>query len=479
MPALDRPNSGTLRHLRLRAIAVRPNACLISTAIVCCFLLSLMGPSARASAATRSAVLLKDINPGPDSSQARGFTTAHGIAYFQAADASHGTELWRSDGTKAGTRLVKDIAPGSRSSYPDGAVAVRNGLFFSATSGRGRGLWKSDGSASGTRLVRAFPARHGVAELTPLGRSVFFVAGSFEDLELWRSDGTRAGTVQLTTPDADPSTADQAGKLTVMGGSLYYVFDGDLWKVGETGRPTLIKPDCVFNIGPPMSVAGDDLYFIGYDDVHGGELWRSDGTTAGTGLVVDLTPASLADGSPVNSSIDWLTTSGGRAFFTARTQGEFFPPVWTSDGTAAGTTMLQTADGGHLENLTSSLSLGGPNAIATSAGVYLSVYDGRLVGNSLVDYGALWRTDGTPAGTTKIRSFRGYSPDLMRVGSQIYYTRDRALWSVQGLAVKRVARVDDPPDSSLAGFARVRGKLLFDGEDSRHGAELWVVRVSP
>ena len=35
---------------------------------------------------------------------------------FQANNSTHGTELWISDGTEAGTVMLKDIAPGDRSS---------------------------------------------------------------------------------------------------------------------------------------------------------------------------------------------------------------------------------------------------------------------------------------------------------------------------------------------------------------------------
>ena len=38
--------------------------------------------------------------------------------FFTADDGVNGNELWKSDGTEAGTVLVKDINPGSGSSSP-------------------------------------------------------------------------------------------------------------------------------------------------------------------------------------------------------------------------------------------------------------------------------------------------------------------------------------------------------------------------
>ena len=78
-----------------------------------------------------------------------------GRLFFTARDGTHGPELWRSDGSRAGTVLVKDIHPCSDLYYgPRNLTAVRGRLFFSADDGvRGDELWKSDGSTEGTVLV--------------------------------------------------------------------------------------------------------------------------------------------------------------------------------------------------------------------------------------------------------------------------------------------------------------------------------------
>src|SRR5262249_54185657 len=68
-------------------------------------------------------------------------------------------ELWKSDGTAAGTVMVKDIIPGGAGSNPGGAYGyiftnVNGTLYFSADDGaHGQELWKSDGTAAGTVLV--------------------------------------------------------------------------------------------------------------------------------------------------------------------------------------------------------------------------------------------------------------------------------------------------------------------------------------
>ena len=76
--------------------------------------------------------------------------------YFPGYDETNGVELWRTDGTAAGTVMVKDIYPGEgNSSYPDYLTAVNGTLYFTATDGtNGYELWKSDGTAEGTVMVK-------------------------------------------------------------------------------------------------------------------------------------------------------------------------------------------------------------------------------------------------------------------------------------------------------------------------------------
>ena len=88
-------------------------------------------------------------------------TNVNGTLFFSARSSANGRELWKSDGTAAGTQLVKDIRTGSGSGYysnsssPSDLTAVGSTLYFSANDGtNGRELWKSDGTASGTQLVK-------------------------------------------------------------------------------------------------------------------------------------------------------------------------------------------------------------------------------------------------------------------------------------------------------------------------------------
>ena len=98
--------------------------------------------------------LLEDINLKTEGSSPTQFVALGDALYFGASDASGDRELWKTDGTTAGTVRVADIWPGSSSSNPSGQTVFGNELYFSAEDGvSGRELWKTDGTAAGTVQV--------------------------------------------------------------------------------------------------------------------------------------------------------------------------------------------------------------------------------------------------------------------------------------------------------------------------------------
>src|SRR5262245_57845283 len=72
---------------------------------------------------------------------------------FAANDGSHGTQLWATDGTAAGTAMLTNINSQGNGLLPTDLTAVGNTLYFVANAGQGDQLWKSDGTAAGTGMV--------------------------------------------------------------------------------------------------------------------------------------------------------------------------------------------------------------------------------------------------------------------------------------------------------------------------------------
>jgi ELWxxDGT repeat protein len=112
--------------------------------------------------------LVKDINPGPGSSAGYSFFTVVGnVAYFDADDGSTGDELWTTNGTSAGTTRVQDLSAGAAGSSPAGGVVLPSRLLFSADTPQfRRELWK---------LPTATPPAASV-----VGRHVYYNASSFD-----------------------------------------------------------------------------------------------------------------------------------------------------------------------------------------------------------------------------------------------------------------------------------------------------------
>jgi ELWxxDGT repeat protein len=233
--------------------------------------------------------------------------------YFQGQDANYINQLYRSDGTAAGTRPLTgagEIGP------PASFLDFGGETFFVGTEDDGS-VWKTDGTPEGTRkLTLPGSPVQSILELAPHGGRLYFVGLDFPDPEnyrgvptLFRSDGTTAGTVRLKAFALDD---------------------------------TFVTPYPYFP-QPQFTAAAGALFFVAYDAEHGGELWKTDGTAAGTVLVSDVNPGSES------SRISGLLAAGDRLFFAAD-DGEHGIELWTSDGTAAGTRRLSDLAAGSLSS---------------------------------------------------------------------------------------------------------------------------------
>ncbi|HEY1015657.1 MAG TPA: ELWxxDGT repeat protein [Herpetosiphonaceae bacterium] len=397
-------------------------------------------------------------------------TAAGPLLFFITATAQHGAELWRSDGTAAGTRLVRDINAGPEGSNPIHLTAVGDRLFFVVPAGPGAGLWISDGSAAGTIPLTAGAGIHQalVQDLTPVGSLLYFVIpmGSTH-AGLWVSDGTPAGTIPLTT-HLDQTGEQDPLELTAVGSRLFFSLTTEslgeeLWVSDGTAATTRlvkdIRPGGRYSSSLPneLTAVGDTLYFRAVDDSNGLELWRSDGTAAGTWIVAER--PGMASLSP---SI--IATIGNRFFFIAEEEFEQ-GALWHSDGTTAGTGPVW-GEGDNTPRIAQTMVVGE-----------------RLIWFTLESQ--VWGSDGTAAGTSMIRDFGvggidGFNDGASWQGLGFFrVTMENTgseLWRTDGTraGTAMVADINPGPGSSRVLELTAAGdQVLFAADDGVHGLALW------
>jgi ELWxxDGT repeat protein len=180
-------------------------------------------------------VLVKDINPGNFNASPQDFVELNGILYFVAYEPTHGQELWRSDGTTAGTFLFKDIQPGTGQGVPFSLQRLGNQIVFFADEGYATGweLWRTDGTVAGTVMVKDINPGHGDSHTFDLDMfcappgaqiAVFTASDGVRGDELWRTDGTAAGTVQHA--DLNPGNySSQPDRPFLAGSYLFFTAD--------------------------------------------------------------------------------------------------------------------------------------------------------------------------------------------------------------------------------------------------------------
>lgn len=286
-------------------------------------------------------VLVKDISTSSDPYGPANLVNVNGTVYFTAYRPDLGRELWKSDGTNGGTVLVKDIVAGSGSSNPEHLTNVNGTLFFTAeTAAKGRELWRVDGTAGAVLVKDINPnSGYGISHLLDdlfvnVNGTLFFTANDGANgVELWKSNGTDASTVMVKNLTSGTGSSS-LNNLTSFKGRLFFMTFGgrDLWTSDGTGPGTqVVRHFGTFQQNPELVVVGNNLYFTADDGVHGKEVWRTDGTTAGTTLLKDVnayTGVGITGSNPAN-----LTNVNGKLFFTANNQIHG-TELWTSDGTA-------------------------------------------------------------------------------------------------------------------------------------------------
>lgn len=450
----------------------------------------------------QSARILQDIRPGVDSSlpgvsdvPASGLVSLNGKVYFFAQDRVGPANLWESDGTVEGTVKVVDLGgsclPGRGGvsfCFPANLVASGGFLYFANVGSTGVELWRSDGTRGGTGIFRDIndgpghslfvPGDNGgyFGSLTDAAGRLFFIADNgIQGQSLWTSDGTDAGTFLVK---------NGASKIATAVGADVFFFDGPSFWVsdGTTAGTRFLKR---FSGAIGEVVAAQGQLILAADDGQGSELWRA--TVNGTEQFLDLVPG-------VNGSEpDDFTDVGGVVYFSARDEVNGFA-IWRTDGTAAGTRLVKdpnpTAGTGDPADRR-------PGALHSANGLLYFAADDGVHGFEP------WTSDGTEVGTKRLADIRvgpegsmaasggGVSGQFFAAGGTVWMVADdgvrgRELWQTDGPGAGAELAADVLPGAGSGdprAFAFVNRTLVFTAVDGRengsplHGIELFALAV--
>ncbi len=446
---------------------------------------------------------------------------------FVGQDAAHGSEVWITDGTGAGTRLLADICPGPCSGYRSrygiepvlGTAAGRTWfLAFStadADDGSNDEVWVTDGTPAGTHRVTG----HVASGLGFLGDLAFFGLGGRDrdTAELWSTDGSSAGTRQVTVlqrlaPGSFPYFLPRET------GVLLEVDDGThnaLWQSDGTPggtAPLIALPQGLFFgkfFQGDFTQVGNLQFFtvVGEDR---SELWRTDGTAPGTFRVVRLDPGAqtslqtswkgkllfqleehrgctfwISDGTPRGTRQilpqppgrrcpTAVQAIGSRFLFVARVQKEGrgpIPQIFLSDGKVAGTRQIS-------QIRYSRPPLEGEEPVTAGGITFFRIFLPHSLDSEV------WRTDGTGAGTYRafnltqlsgLFGFRGslYFAAFPNEGSTL------TLYRAPAAGGAPVPLAELSPTFGATAFTPVGDRLFFVAADDEAGAELWVTDGTP
>ncbi|WP_296824034.1 ELWxxDGT repeat protein, partial [Sulfurovum sp.] len=293
--------------------------------------------------------IIKNISITGDSNP-ENFVEVNGIHFFSAYSESNGTELWKSEGTSGSTVMVKDINPGDQNASVYGLTDVNGTLFFAANDGiNGYELWKSDGTTIGTVMVKNINTLGDSVpdQLIDVNGTLYFTADDgVHGRELWKSDGTDAGTELLIDLTADNTYFSDLGTVNglLMFSADVSLFDFQLFSSDGSTVDQVGIFDSSLSGQKYFTRVNDTLFFSGYDQAHRRELWKSDGLTAQ--MVKDINTAYDSDDTLIvgYSEPEELTDVNGTLYFSAIEVDGENPRLWVSDGTDAGTVVVENAD---------------------------------------------------------------------------------------------------------------------------------------
>jgi len=236
------------------------------------------------------------------------------ISYLSMPDSSTTQALWRTDYSLAGSSIVIGGLAGDKDAglMP---LVVADKIYFVGDDGvHGSELWVTDGTPAGTHMVLDIlpgPSGSAIEDLFEFqGQVHFFAKGNPKGARrLWRSDGTGVGTIKVSTVKIA-----KGGEAVVAGEFVYFKGTAALWAYDGQTTFALASQGPGTEVHDPTSLTpvGERIYLAGASDLYGREVYVADATAGSVTLAFDLRPG------PANSSPSLLTLCSGQLFFRAK-----------------------------------------------------------------------------------------------------------------------------------------------------------------
>jgi ELWxxDGT repeat protein len=341
----------------------------------------------------------------------------NGKYYFSASTPTYGTEMYMTDGTTAGTKVLKDIVAGSGSGGGKILNITANKFYYIANDGvTGNELYISDGTTPGTSFLKdmvpgvASPTVQFYNNTNTINDNFYFISTTAtEGTELWFTDGTTSGTKLVS----------------------------DIWPGMGNSVPTINFKRLKGN--------NNDLFFVANNGINGEELWFSNGSTAS--LVKDINPGSAG------SYYQFLAFENNTLFFLTD-DGTTGQELWRSDGTSSGTYLLHDF----------------------TPGINAVPYTYKTFNNKFYYYNsgskAIWETNGTIIGTSSVTipatntaTLVTANSDMLVFNNVLYFTNHRFpsnlnLWGHDSIFFYKITS----GLGSLSNFAIVKNEKNPDGQ---------------
>lgn len=368
-------------------------------------------------------------------------TVVNNKTVFVRTTPEYGKEVWISNGTPGNAQLLKDIEPGPTGSEPQlGNYLINNIVYFRANNGQ---IWRTDGTTNGTYAMENNNQIINPSEFIGVGIFIFFK----DQGKLWKMQSTPNSESLVTTAQTlvfseirglvklDDDEILFNGKLSLTGKWGIYRSNGvriELVRdINTATHPNVSSSSNLeyVQMSNPKNIGGT-IYFAGYSSEFQGELWKTDGTFAGTVMVKDI---SVNNTNPFRqSSIHKIFNKVGNNVYFSANDGLNGIELWKTSELTGNTEMIADINVGNNNNF-------GPDSFTeVNNTIYFTQNTSETPGNTQI-----WKTNGIETGTIQITSLpTGYLSleELFYKNNIIYFS----LYSpALGMELWKLNTIDD------------------------------------